>query len=125
MRANTAIAQSAGIEIDRAVVVNERMETNLRGVYACGDCAQFKGVNYALWPEAQEQGKTAGPAPPESWRSTSLSRRCLPSTVWAPSCSPLGDPGKQPGVEYKTVEVRDEARNTWSGTTSPAAACAA
>ena len=24
----------------------------------------------------------------------------------------LGDPGKQPGVEYKTVEVRDEARNT-------------
>lgn len=60
VRANTAIAQSAGIEIDRAIVVNERMETNLPGVYACGDCAQYQGINYALWPEAQEQGKTAG-----------------------------------------------------------------
>lgn len=60
VRANTAAAQAAGIEIDRAVVVNERMETSVPDVYGCGDCVQFEGMNYAIWPEAQEQGRVAG-----------------------------------------------------------------
>ena len=60
VRANTAIAQDAGIETDRAVVVNEKMETNIPDIYACGDCAQYQGINYAIWPQAMEQGKVAG-----------------------------------------------------------------
>ena len=60
VRANTALAQSAGIETGRAVVVDEHMETNLRGVYACGDCAEFRGVNRAVWPVAAEMGACAG-----------------------------------------------------------------
>ena len=40
--------------------MNERMETSVPNVYACGDCAEFNGANYAVWPEASEQGRIAG-----------------------------------------------------------------
>lgn len=112
VRANTAIAQSAGIEVDRAIVVNERMETNLPGVYACGDCAQYQGVNYALWPEAQEQGKTAGACAAGELAAYQPIAPVLAFHGMGTELFSLGDPGKQPGVEYKTVEVRDEARST-------------
>ena len=112
VRANTAIAQSAGIEIDRAIVVNKRMETNLPGVYACGDCAQYQGINYALWPEAQEQGKTAGACAAGELAEYKPIAPVLAFHGMGTELFSLGDPGKQPGVEYKTVEVRDEARNT-------------
>jgi NAD(P)H-nitrite reductase large subunit len=36
------------------------METSAADIYACGDCAEFDGINYAIWPEALAQGKTAG-----------------------------------------------------------------
>ena len=44
----------------RRIVVNSRMETGMKHVYACGDCAEYKGANFAIWPEASEQGRVAG-----------------------------------------------------------------
>ena len=43
IRPSTALAMESGIAADRAVVVNDKMETNVRDVYACGDCAQYQG----------------------------------------------------------------------------------
>ena len=60
VRANGALAAAAGVALGRAILVNDRMETNVPDVYAAGDCAEFEGVNYALWPEADAQGKVAG-----------------------------------------------------------------
>lgn len=60
VRANTAVAADAGVKIDRAILVNDRMETNIPDLYAAGDCVEFEGMNYALWPEATDQGTTAG-----------------------------------------------------------------
>ena len=110
VRANTALALEAGITVDRAVVVDERMETNLPGVYACGDCAQFQGVNYALWPEAQEQGRVAGACATGdlvSYQNISpiTSFHGMDTELFS-----LGDPGKDPKRTYKTVEIRDDAR---------------
>ena len=96
--------------VDRAIVVDKTMETSFPGVYACGDCAQYNGVNYALWPEAQAQGKVAGA------RATGdlvdyvpiepvLSFHGMGTEVFS-----LGDPGKTPGRDYRTLELRDEAR---------------
>ncbi|MCD8021894.1 MAG: FAD-dependent oxidoreductase, partial [Lachnospiraceae bacterium] len=44
-RANIQAAQAAGVKTERAIVVNQFMETNLPDVYACGDCALHEGVN--------------------------------------------------------------------------------
>ena len=46
--------------MNRAVVVNERMETSVPGIYACGDVAEFNGKYIALWMPAMKQGKVAG-----------------------------------------------------------------
>ena len=59
-KANIAIAQGAGIPCGRAVVINDKAETGIPDVWACGDCAELDGVNVALWSQAVEQGLTAG-----------------------------------------------------------------
>ncbi|NLD59250.1 MAG: FAD-dependent oxidoreductase [Clostridiales bacterium] len=60
IRANAAVAKDAELGVARAVVVDEFMRTSDESVFACGDCAEFKGVDMGLWPEAAEQGRIAG-----------------------------------------------------------------
>lgn len=113
VRANTVIAKEMGMETDRAVVVNDRMETNLEDVYACGDCAQFEGVNYAIWPQAVEQGKVAGAnAAGEALEYTqvpaALSFHGMNTALYA-----IGDNGKNPNLLYKTVEVQDKSKKQY------------
>ncbi len=68
VRPNTQIAESIGVEIGttRGIRVNERMETNLAGVYACGDCAEHvdlvtgRPTIAGLGTIAVRQGRVAG-----------------------------------------------------------------
>ena len=60
IRSNTSLASAAGISCDRGIIVDEFMETSVRGIYAAGDVAQCNGVVYGLWPAAREQGTVAG-----------------------------------------------------------------
>jgi NAD(P)H-nitrite reductase large subunit len=60
VRPNVELAKNSGISVSRAVVVNERMETSVPGIYACGDVVEFNGKNIALWMPALRQGKVAG-----------------------------------------------------------------
>ena len=60
VRSNLALPGKLDLETDRGVIVNARMETGMDGVWAAGDVAQFDGMNFCIWPEAQEQGRVAG-----------------------------------------------------------------
>ena len=60
VRPNLEVAKTAGLEIDRSIIVDSHMRTNIPGIYACGDCASVQGVNYSLWSEATAMGKVAG-----------------------------------------------------------------
>lgn len=60
IRANTELAKLAGVEFDKGIKVNEKMETNIPDIYACGDVAEFNGILYGNWPAAVEMGKIAG-----------------------------------------------------------------
>ena len=60
VRADIGLAQKAGIPCGRAILVNERMETGAADVWACGDCASFRGFNAALWSQGLAQGRVAG-----------------------------------------------------------------
>ena len=60
IRANTAVADTAGLAIGRAVRVDAHMRSSASGVFACGDCAEYEGMNYGIWPEATQQGEIAG-----------------------------------------------------------------
>ena len=113
VRANVAVAKAAGIETDRAVVVNSRMETSAADVYACGDCAQYQGINYAIWPQAVEEGKTAGAnAAGETLEYTgvpaALTFHGMNTALFA-----IGDNGSHPDLVYRTVEFKDMARKQY------------
>lgn len=41
LRADTALAQSAGLLVDRAIVVNTFLQTSAAHIHALGDCAQY------------------------------------------------------------------------------------
>lgn len=60
VRPNLKPVKSAGLDISRAIVVDAHMKTSVCDVFACGDCAEFDGMNYSIWPEAAAQGKVAG-----------------------------------------------------------------
>ena len=113
VRANTQLAKEAGIEIDRGVIVNEKMETNISDIYACGDCAQYNNINYAIWPQAVEQGKVAGAsaAGDEAVYETvpaALSFHGMKTALFA-----AGDNGKNPNLIYKTVEFKDMGKKQY------------
>jgi len=60
IRSNLSVARDAGIACERGILVDERMETSLPGVFAAGDVAQFRGAVYGLWLASREQGLVAG-----------------------------------------------------------------
>ncbi len=112
VRANIGIAKDAGLETDRAVIVNERMETNIPGIYAAGDCAQYNGANITIWPVASEMGRVAG------------ANVAGEETAYVPEISgmtfagfktmlyAIGDVGTKADYTYKTLEVKDEKKET-------------
>ncbi|MBI5639553.1 MAG: NAD(P)/FAD-dependent oxidoreductase [Nitrospirae bacterium] len=60
IRPNTGLGQKTGLEINRGIVVNDRMETSLRDIYAAGDLTEHKQICYGIWPAAEKQGEVAG-----------------------------------------------------------------
>jgi len=68
IKPQVTLAKESGIEIGEtgAIRVNERAETNIRGVYACGDCAEAhhrilgRSVWIPLGDTANKQGRVAG-----------------------------------------------------------------
>ncbi len=40
IKANTSLAEKAGLDIDKGIIVNESLETSNRNIYACGDCVE-------------------------------------------------------------------------------------
>lgn len=108
IRTNTTIANEAGIIAERAVVVNEKMETNIPGIYACGDCAQYLGINYALWPQALEMGKVAGANAAGEQLTYEPILAALTFEGMSTALFAAGDNGKVAGQKYKTIEYKDD-----------------
>ncbi|MEA2169870.1 MAG: nitrite reductase large subunit [Solirubrobacteraceae bacterium] len=56
---NVAIARDAGLDVDAGVVVDDRMASSHRHVYAAGDVAEHRRRILGLWPAAVEQAEVA------------------------------------------------------------------
>ena len=57
VRANIGVAKDSGIEVNRAIVVNDFLETSVPNIYAVGECAEHRGNVYGLVAPLYEQGK--------------------------------------------------------------------
>ena len=56
---NTALAQAAGLDCKRGVLVDQAMRTSDPLIFAAGDLAEHAGQIYGLWPTAVEQAEVA------------------------------------------------------------------
>lgn len=57
VRPNVQLAQKTGIETNRAILVNDYMETSVPNIYAVGECVEHRGMIYGLVQPLYEQGK--------------------------------------------------------------------
>lgn len=60
VRSRAELAAEAGIEVNKGIVVNTRMETSEEDIYACGDVAEINNFVYGTWPSALTMGRIAG-----------------------------------------------------------------
>ncbi len=65
VKSNTAFLEGSGIEVDRGIVVNNKLQTNIENIYAAGDVAQGKDFStgeyevQAIQPTATDHGRIA------------------------------------------------------------------
>ncbi len=52
---NIELAKAAGLQCQRGVLVNERLQTNDPNIYAIGEIAEFKGFLYGITAAAEQQ----------------------------------------------------------------------
>ena len=60
VRAETALARSAGLHVKRGIVVDDALRTSAPAVWSVGECAEHRGVVYGLWSPLAEQARVAG-----------------------------------------------------------------
>jgi nitrite reductase (NADH) large subunit len=59
IRSETALAQAAGLQVNRGIVVDQQLQTSADDVFAAGDAAEFEGSVYGIIPPAIEQARVA------------------------------------------------------------------
>ncbi len=60
VRPHLDLAKQLELKIGRGVLVDDRMETSMSGIFAAGDAVEHRGIYYGIWPAAEEQGRVAG-----------------------------------------------------------------
>ncbi len=60
VRAETGLARAAGLQCNRAIVVDDALRTSAPSVWAVGECAEHRGTVYGLWAPLAEQARVAG-----------------------------------------------------------------
>ncbi|MBT9164915.1 MAG: Assimilatory nitrate reductase electron transfer subunit [candidate division WS2 bacterium] len=56
----TKYLTSSGLQVNRGVVVDKHLKTDVADVFAAGDVAEFEGKTWGIIPAAMEQGEVAG-----------------------------------------------------------------
>lgn len=110
---NVSLAKEAGIEADRFINVNEKMETNIKDIYAAGDCAAYEGVSPCIWNQAIDMGKVAGA---NAAGDVTVYQPVTPANAFSgmgTSLFSVGDSGKDQTRIYENTETYDETTNNY------------
>ncbi|PPA71001.1 nitrite reductase large subunit NirB [Jeotgalibacillus proteolyticus] len=59
VRPNCLLAEKSGIQNNRGILVNDFLQTNIKDIYAIGECAEHNGMVYGLVEPLYEQAEIA------------------------------------------------------------------
>ncbi|PHC36232.1 FAD-dependent oxidoreductase [Bacillus toyonensis] len=76
---NTTLVHDTAIKLNRGIVVDEKMRTNIESVYAAGDVAEVNDEIEGLWATAMEQGRVAGS---NMVSKTAIYKKDIPTTIF-------------------------------------------
>ena len=60
VRPEVDLARTAGLEVERGILVDDELRTSAPGVRAVGECAEHRGAVYGLWAPLLEQARALG-----------------------------------------------------------------
>ena len=114
MRPYTKVAEDSGIAVDKWVLADSRMQTNIADVYAAGDCCSVDGQPQAFWAQAVETGRIAGANAAGDdivYKpiGSSLVIEAMDTSVFA-----LGTNGKDPDRLFRSEQIKDDVKKTYS-----------
>ncbi|KAA0784749.1 NAD(P)/FAD-dependent oxidoreductase [Bacillus sp. BPN334] len=76
---NIDLVNNTPIHVNRGIIVNEKMETNIESIYAAGDVAEVNGEIGGLWGRAMDQGKIAGS---NMVSNPAIYKEAIPTTIF-------------------------------------------
>ena len=113
VRPETALAEAAGLAVERGVLVNDRLRTSDPHIYAIGDCAQHAGVVSGLVAPAWNQARVAADVV-SGRRPLARYRPSLPVTRLKAAGIDLATMGDSTHVNGQQVTYADPARGTYA-----------
>lgn len=110
---NKELAERAGIITNRGIVVNDKMETNIKDVYACGDVAEYEGIVQGLWKTALDQGAVAGANAAEDDLAFKHESQPVTFTGLDMDIFSIGDIGNDPDRIYQVSEYNNSINGVY------------
>ena len=99
LRANIKLADDAGIEVNKAIKVNQYLQTNYEDIFALGDCAEVEGLFLPfvmpLMSAARAMAKTL------NGELTKVTYPAMPVLVKTPSCPVVAVPVNNSDGEWQ------------------------
>ncbi|HXS16137.1 MAG TPA: FAD-dependent oxidoreductase, partial [Polyangiaceae bacterium] len=113
VRPRVDVARSSKIPVNKGILVNDTLATEVPGVYAIGECTEHAGVTYGLVAPAWEQatvlaGLLTGAQPQARYRGSKLYARLKVAGVEVASFGVL-EPTLETDRSIQVIEERDFA----------------
>lgn len=114
IRPRIELAQASGIPVNRAIVVNDALATQVPGVYAIGECAEHRGRVYGIVTPIWEQCETLA----DILCATSATRRYRGSKLYTRlkvagvEVASMGEVKPQLASD-QSIQIVEEQRNTY------------
>jgi rubredoxin-NAD+ reductase len=85
LKPRVALAQAAGLKVNRGIVADHRLTTSVADIYAVGDCAEVAGLNLPFVLPIMQQARAL--AKTLAGTATEVSYPAMPVVVKTPACA--------------------------------------
>jgi NADPH-dependent 2,4-dienoyl-CoA reductase/sulfur reductase-like enzyme/rubredoxin/flavodoxin len=113
IRSNLELARDGGLETNRGIVVNSKMQTSDSNIYAVGDCAELDGQIDGIWETSLDQGKVAGANIAGDIKDYSSKVFGATLNAFGTSIFSIGDIGTDDNKTYQVISCKNEIKETY------------